>query len=740
MECAELRVSFHRDEHDDRRYDVELHRTVPGAADEDFSGPFRVEFDWDAADEVAIAGATADGSDPYGKWLTEAFFRDPGLREKFAAALALAAGHDGLRVRLCLTPGTRRLHNVFWERLLDPEGKQPLSTREGVRVSRFLAGGEARSMSLRPRSGLRALVAIANPAGLDNQTVNGRDLAPVAADEEWERAQSSLNGVGVFRLVGRATLENLAAKLRDDFDILYLVCHGALIDGEPWLWLEDETGGIDRAPGARLAARLKEMRSPPRLVVLASCRSSGMGETARSEDRGDLSALAPRLAEAGVPAVIAMQSDVRMTTAARFFPTFFTELLVDGQIDRAMAVARAAIAQREDWWVPVLITRLRFGRIWSEFGGGNRDAGLDRLVINVAHNLCTPILGPGLATDWTGSPRMIARLWAERFEFPMAPTESDNLPEVAQYLSYHRGRPFLLDQLEDFLRDYLARNFPDRLLPGAQDRGKTRIVDVITYAWLKSFEALRERAGAAQEEAKDAYWQLAGMPFTVYITTNRDDLLAEALRQRGKNPVVEVCRWPVFDDDLATGWPRSIFQEKPHFRPDVDNPLVFHAFGHMRWPATLVLTEDNFFDYLIGITRHEQFVRTSETGETGRAAIPGVVRQALAWRSLLFLGFRISDWEFRTLFRRLLAQEKSVFTTQSDQLRQQYPHIAVQLDPASGGEYMEPEGAREYLKQYFGGPRNVGIYWGPAQSFIEDLHSSWKAAGANLPTAEDLDR
>jgi hypothetical protein len=230
------------------------------------------------------------------------------------------------------------------------------------------------------------------------------------------------------------------------------------------------------------------------------------------------------------------------------------------------------------------------------------------------------------------------------------------------------------------------------------------------------------------------------MPFTVYITTKREDLLAEALRQRGKKPVVEVCRWPVFDDDLQRGWPPSIFQKDPRFRPDVQNPLVFHAFGHMKWPATLVLTEDDFFDYLIGITRHEQFVRTSETGETGRAAIPSVVRQALAWRSLLFLGFRISDWEFRTLFRRLLAQEKSVFTTQSDTLRQQYPHIAVQLEPASGGDYADAEGAREYLKQYFGGPRNVGIYWGPAQRFVDDLHSSWTAAGAALPNDEDLDR
>ena len=75
-----------------------------------------------------------------------------------------------------------------------------------------------------------------------------------------------------------------------------------------------------------------------------------------------LAALGPRLAEAGVPAVLAMQGNISVATISRFMPVFFRELQRDGQIDRAMAAARAAVRDRHDWWAPALFMRLRSGR------------------------------------------------------------------------------------------------------------------------------------------------------------------------------------------------------------------------------------------------------------------------------------------------------------------------------------------------------------------------------------------
>src|SRR5262249_44334123 len=141
---------------------------------------------------------------------------------------------------------------------------------------------------------------------------------------------------------------------------------------------------------------------------------------------GTLSALGPRLAEAGIPAVIAMQGNVLLTTIARFMPAFFTELRRDGQIDCAMGVARgmAALEKCPDYWMPVLFMRLRSGRIWYTPGfgadGGDKYEGWPTIKAAVARQKATPIIGPGVIESLVGSTRSIATQWAEQYHFPLA--------------------------------------------------------------------------------------------------------------------------------------------------------------------------------------------------------------------------------------------------------------------------------------------------------------------------------
>lgn len=60
-----------------------------------------------------------------------------------------------------------------------------------------------------------------------------------------------------------------------------------------------------------------------------------------------------------------MQGSVTMDTIAAFMPVFFHELQRDGQIDRALAAARASvITERPDWWMPVLFMRTPDGMLW----------------------------------------------------------------------------------------------------------------------------------------------------------------------------------------------------------------------------------------------------------------------------------------------------------------------------------------------------------------------------------------
>ncbi len=68
-----------------------------------------------------------------------------------------------------------------------------------------------------------------------------------------------------------------------------------------------------------------------------------------------------------------MQGAISVETVEQFMELFFEQLMNDGQIDRAMAVARSQVRDRPDHWMPVLFLRMRDGRIWSGASGGTEE-------------------------------------------------------------------------------------------------------------------------------------------------------------------------------------------------------------------------------------------------------------------------------------------------------------------------------------------------------------------------------
>ena len=233
-------------------------------------------------------------------------------------------------------------------------------------------------VNLRSKGALRALAIAANPNDLRNPggyKLRDQTYLPVNVQEELDRAKNSLQGVAVVdqlfsteKAPGQASLERLLQALRDRYDIVYLVCHGALMPDDQdnpqspehsTLLLEKPDGSIDRVPGKRLVDGIHDLPPDrwPRLVVLASCQSAGKGVVdTTSMDGGALAALGPGLARIGILAVVAMQGDVRMQTVEKFMPVFFSELeKTGGQVEQAMAVARSTVQDEPDWWVPVSI-------------------------------------------------------------------------------------------------------------------------------------------------------------------------------------------------------------------------------------------------------------------------------------------------------------------------------------------------------------------------------------------------
>ena len=315
-----------------------------------------------ALDLDALIAHSGDAS-AYGQALTAMLFADEQLRQAWAQVRSFLDGADTtVRLRLRFDARASELHRLHWELLQDPlDNDAPfLAMSERVLLSRYLASHGLTPITRRPRAVLRAVIVVANPRGLEEY-----GLAPVDVAGEIDRATAALGTIPATVLAaGEArapvTLDGLLAALRDEPDIVYLVAHGTLRNDLPALWLEDANGAVARVAAAELVQRLEDLSYRPRLVVLASCQSSGAGV-----DDDALLAIGPQLAAVGVPAVIAMHGNVTMATVATFMPRLFAELQRHGEVDRALAAARIAVRDRPDWWLLTLFLRLRDGCIWE---------------------------------------------------------------------------------------------------------------------------------------------------------------------------------------------------------------------------------------------------------------------------------------------------------------------------------------------------------------------------------------
>ena len=657
-------------------------------------------------DRKRLAALRANAT-KYGEALSAMLFGNEQIRSVFGKARAVAQANDyALRLRLFIGNNAPELHELWWETIADPIDQGLLLAREDIVFSRYLDSSDWRPVTPARRRSLDALVVVANPKDLDQYAPAGHPLAPVQVAAELDAARVGLGAINLVPVAtqGSATLDGIVAKLRTGYDILYLVCHGALIEGEPRLYLENEDGNAAVVRGTDLVVRLREMRERPRLIVLASCQSAGAGAEASADDGGALAALGPRLAETGIPAVLAMQGNISMASVARFMPVFFAEIERHGQIDRAMAVARGTIRERPDWWMPVLFMRLKSGMLWYERGfvsDADRDyPNWDGLFADIDQGRSVLVLGPSLGEKLLGSTRDIARGWADKYAFPMAPQEREDLPQVSQYLAYSRNADFPLDQLRTHLKHEIIRRYRDLLPEAMRDPANPRLrVDQLVLEVGRRLRA---------DQPRDAHRMLASLPITTFVTTNRENLLEDALRDVGRAPEVVICRWRELDESQASEWPKSVFDSEPDFQPSVERPLLFHVFGNMRHPDSVVLTEDDHFDFLGGVTRNQANPNTG---------IPPMVRRALAANGLVFLGFHVDDWDFRILFRGILRQQGS-------NASRRRANVAVQIEP-SEGKMLEPRGARNYLQKYFLTNRAIATYWGTYEDFLQEFVERW---------------
>jgi len=650
-------------------------------------------------DPAELAQLVVD-EDEYGQQLRRRLFASQKVAEFFRRARGVGQrGGIPVHFRLLVDPDApASFHAVRWESLRDPDDGTPIAVRRNMLFSRFLNSDSWDIISPPPKHELKALVVVANPS--DVEDYGDEPLAPIDVDNELARARKALRHIEVTELPRgdtRATLGNVLDALEGGrsngqdggIDVLYLVCHGEMVDGRPTLYLEGADGTADVVDGEKLIAGLAGLNRRPTLAVLCSCASAGAGDEELLSDGSPLAALGPRLAQVGVPAVVAMQGRISMATAEQFMPRFFEELEQDGAVDRAMAVARYAIAQHDDWWVPVLFSRLKRGRTYYLPEFGHKEDTWRALKDRISSGSCTPVVGPGMSDRLVGSRKAIALQWAARWQMPLVNTNRRDLATVAQYLRV-RTAP---DQPAHELRRYVTTLLRERY---AAERQSGELPEEL-FADETADELVRAIARRSrQADENDPYRVAASLRASVYVTTNWTNLLEDAIEDAGRTPVSMYFDWASQTDE-----PEDVTASR-------ETPLVYHMFGRLANPDSLVLSQDDYFEWL------QAWIKKRDT-----KVVPTPVREALTTRALLFVGYELDDWDFRVLFQGIKAFEGNA------SMRRR-PHVGVQLNPEV--QSIEPESAQEYLESYFGGD-NVTIYWGKLEKFIAQLRTKLDEAG-----------
>jgi hypothetical protein len=341
--------------------------------------------------------------------------------------------------------------------------------------------------------------------------------------------------------------------------------------------------------------------------------------------------------------------------------------------------------------------RLLAGRIWSVPHFTERDKEpYEELSKSLQNEDCTPILGPALLEPIWGMPYVVARDWAERRGFPLASYRSDELASVAQYLARRRtgkaDRAFVVNTWLETVEGLINKEWPG--LAGGI-KGLEHLLPAQRVALLARAAGVELRR---RDKGGDAFSLLARLPVRVYLTATPDPLLADALKAVGREPIVEYARWT----DALKREPRAFDEDdKGQAVVDRQHPLVFHLFGRLEERDSLVVTEDDFFDYLIYVVKEEK-------------AIPSLVRKAWSHDALILLGFDLDDWTFRALYRAIVNEEGHLHRRMQGPLS-----AAVQLTPEED-RHLRPHSALLFLEQVFNS-ESISLSWSEPQDFLREV-------------------
>jgi hypothetical protein len=580
------------------------------------------------------------------------------------------------------------LHALHWELLYDSKTKIALSRSREIAFSRYsdVPFEPGTPVKVKPK----LLVVLSSPKNLADYNLPQIDIE--VTKRSIDEALTPLADLIEYEfLEGPATAANLLDHLTEGgFHALHIQAHGLMQSGRgsASLVLEKEDGQadfIDEEIFSDIFVGERDLR----LVTLIACHGGAQSNA------DPFSGLGLALVQRGIPAVVAMRKAISISAAASFSKYFYRNLARSGQVDKAANDARQQLfviaSNRLEWSTPAVFMRLADGRLWEAGAEAEtrarqapRSSDFDEfwstLMMLIESGQVVPFLGPGMYESLLPSGAKIAELWAEKYKYPILYGRNE-LPRVAQFMTKPESPRYPHDQLlRDLVKELLARE-------GIKDAEQFRHL-TLTQA-IEKFAARH-----FDQDENESHWILAKLPISTYITTNYDSFMTAALKSVGKNPQREYCFW------------RSDREEDQHYKNlkgSREAPLVFHLYGNDEHPLSLVLTEDDYLDFLRVIAKDDW-------------RIPQQVQATLTESMLLFLGYRPRDLDCRVLFRGLLAQMKD---------RGRGRIAVVQINPEDSHKSLVDE-LRNFMKRCCE-ELHIRVYEGSVRDFLIQLRRRWEA-------------
>lgn len=202
---------------------------------------------------------------------------------------------------------------------------------------------------------------------------------------------------------------------------------------------------------------------------------------------------------------------------------------------------------------------------------------------------------------------------------------------------------------------------------------------------------LLESLAALKKSANDANRGSGVSPFQLIVTTNYDRLLERAFKASGLNYV------PVIQYTSGI----EIENEK-HPQKKLANPQgtiiykIHGTFGEgddQRQAKAVILTEEDYIEFL------------SILGDPEKGVPPLIGSKMRMGSTILFLGYGLQDWDFRTIYKSMIESIEPNLRPQS---------FAIQKDPP------------DYLIRYWM-RKNVDILNVDLYEFAEELRTRWEA-------------